>query len=318
MGWLRAELFLRRRLGDEGTPIGLEAPEFGGGELDWYSFDRARDGLRGASANSTTVDEVTFLPTRLSFTGMPNPRWWNFEDGLTDFGDLGVDKVDLAKLLVMEFALLGADDWSQVPLPLDVGSLNSVTGLVVTDTFGERTIVRPTGGQAPDIQQPWRMFSLTGDPVGLDSLLLAPVLGTVFDGADLEDVLFVRDDMAAMGWGIEGGSSKGHSMKGSPVTRRGCNGSPPIRQCHPCGERAEPRSRTGSRLTSPTTGSHSCRCVARIASCLRRGVMGGPTSRPALSRVLAPGTGRAILRRRRVGAEGWRKCEPTVPLHAVN
>src|SRR3989442_9673813 len=127
--------------------VALESPEFHGGHLDWYSFELGRQGLRGPSSALTTRAEITFLPTRLTFRGMPSTRWWNFEDGLTDFGNLQADKVDLAKLLVMEFALLGADDWFQLPLPLEVGSLSTVTTLIVTDTFGERTLIRPTSDQ---------------------------------------------------------------------------------------------------------------------------------------------------------------------------
>ena len=37
---------------------------------------------------------------------MPDSRWWNFEDGVTDFGQLDAEHVDSAKLLVMEFALV--------------------------------------------------------------------------------------------------------------------------------------------------------------------------------------------------------------------
>ena len=133
-------------LGSETTERGrsLESPEFGGGHLDWYSFDLGSEPLRPPGATALEHRELTFLPTQIRFRGMPSPRWWNFEDGLTDFGDLQPDKVDLAKLLVMEFALLGADDWFQLPLPLGVGGFSSVTTLVVTDnSANERSSGRP-------------------------------------------------------------------------------------------------------------------------------------------------------------------------------
>ncbi len=67
-----------------------------------------------------------------------------FEDSVTDFGQLDAEHVDLAKLLVMEFALVYGNDWFSVPVP-DAASatLSRVTTLVVTDTFGVRTLIRP-------------------------------------------------------------------------------------------------------------------------------------------------------------------------------
>ena len=52
---------------------------------------------------------------------MPDSRWWNFEDSVTDFGQLDAEHVDLAKLLVMEFALVWGNDWYSVPVPITVG-----------------------------------------------------------------------------------------------------------------------------------------------------------------------------------------------------
>jgi hypothetical protein len=183
--------------------VALDAPEFPGDALDWHSFTLGKDPLPSAPAAPATVDEWTFLPQNLTFRGMPNPRWWNFELGTTDFGELDAEHVDLAKLAVIEFAVVYGNDWFELPLPLDVGTVSRVRALVVTDTFGVRTLVRPTeqaGGQG---EARWSMFKISSaDGVG-DFLLLPPSLGPVVNGPDLEDVLFVRDEMAAMGWGVE-------------------------------------------------------------------------------------------------------------------
>jgi hypothetical protein len=47
------------------------------------------------------------------------------------------------------------------------------------------------------------MYTLGGDASRRDTLLVPPTLGRVIDGPWLEDVLFFRDDMAAMAWAIE-------------------------------------------------------------------------------------------------------------------
>jgi hypothetical protein len=266
----------------------LESADFHGGHLDWYSFDLAAKPLRGPGTTADDLREFTFLPTQIRFRGMPNPRWWNFEDGFTDFGDLQPDKVDLAKLLVMEFALLGADDWFQLPIPLDVGSLSSATTLVVTDNFGERTLIRPTGAQAPDLAQPWRMFTSTGSTTADDLLLLAPVLTTVTDGPDLESVLFARDEMAALGWAIEeklhGGLDNGISGYESYFQRLAAN-PPPEPQQTPGGPEVAYRLATDI----PDNWIPLVPVRSSIRSFVfRRGVMGGPTGRPALARTLEP------------------------------
>jgi hypothetical protein len=185
----------------------LTADDFPGGHLDWYSFNLASAQPNAAApANPATVTPATFnfLPNHVVFRGMPDPRWWNFEDAVTDFGQLDADHVDLAKLLVMEFALVYGNDWFSVPIPTPVGSLERVTTLVVTDTFGVRTLIRPSEQtQVNPGETPWSMFKLSGQTQRSDFITMAPTLGVVDDANALEEVLFLRDDMAAMAWAVE-------------------------------------------------------------------------------------------------------------------
>ncbi len=145
------------------------------------------------------------VPNHVTFRGMPNSRWWNFEDGNVDLGQLDTEHVDLAKMLVMEFALVYSNDWFVLPIQLPVGSLSKVTLLVVTDTFGERTLIKPTLEQSPPQKQPWSMFTISGNQQRSDHLFVPPTLDadSTMEGATLEDVLFLRDEMAAMGWAVE-------------------------------------------------------------------------------------------------------------------
>ncbi len=183
--------------------ITLEANDFGGGFLDWYSFSL---GDPGAAAPPAQIDTLSFnfLPNHVTFHGMPDPRWWNFEDRVTDFGQLDADHVDLAKMLLIEFALVFGNDWFVIPVPTDVGVLSRVTTLVVTDTFGQRTLIRPSEQtQVNPGESPWSMFKIAGPASRSDFLLMAPTLGVVDEGEVLEEVLFLRDDMAAMAWAVE-------------------------------------------------------------------------------------------------------------------
>jgi hypothetical protein len=187
----------------------LEASSFPGGHLDWYSFDLSAD-----PTTSTPQDPVfsscNRLPLHVRFRGMPEDRWWDFEDSVTDFGQLDAEHVDLAKLLVMEFALVYGADWFYLPVPSQFGSLQRVTTLVITDTFGERTLIRPVE-QYPvaGSPRPWSMFKISGADISgtggelSDFVVLAPTLGLSDDADALEDVFFLRDNMAALAWAVE-------------------------------------------------------------------------------------------------------------------
>jgi hypothetical protein len=145
-------------LDDLGGELRLSADEFAGGHLDWYPFDRARGtlGATGDLGEQTTV--TTFLPTGVAFEGMPDPRCWKLEDRKTNFGAVKPWTTDLAHLLLMEFALVYADDWFVIPCRLPAGTLARVDGLVVTNTFGERLWVTGAGTGPEQDWHSWAMF----------------------------------------------------------------------------------------------------------------------------------------------------------------
>jgi hypothetical protein len=195
--------------------VELNAPDFPGGHLDWYSFSLQTaqpNAVFTANPAQVTPASFDFLPNHVTFRGMPNARWWDFEDAVTDFGQVTAETVDLAKLLVMEFALIYGNDWFSVPVPVTVGTstasprgtLTRVTTLVVTDTFGVRTLIRPSEQtQVNPGETPWSMYKVSGNGTRSDFILMAPTLGLTMDAAAIEEVLFLRDDMAAMAWAVE-------------------------------------------------------------------------------------------------------------------
>jgi hypothetical protein len=216
--WQSSQLDYEFALGSPASDqtIVLEAPEFPGGLLDWYSFSLGQGSSSPVTqANPAQIGSTTFdlFPNQVVFRGMPDSRWWNFEDAVTDFGQLDVEHVDLAKLLVMEFALVYGDDWFWIPVPIKVGisgsasprgTLSRITNLVVTDTFGVRTLIRPSEQTKVNAgESPWSMFKIAGQNTRSDFILMAPTLGIVDEADALEEILFLRDDMAAMAWAIE-------------------------------------------------------------------------------------------------------------------
>src|SRR5205085_1600920 len=82
------------------------------------------------------------------YPGMPHQRWWAFEDGRTSFGAVRPDSTDLIRLMFLEFALVFGNDWILLPCDLEAGTLATVDGLAVTDTFGQRFWITPTAVHA--------------------------------------------------------------------------------------------------------------------------------------------------------------------------
>jgi hypothetical protein len=198
------------------------AEQYYHGHLDWYNFDidQSREGLDTPAPAPPDVTTLTMLPTQATFNGMPNTRWWAFEDGLTNFGDVRPDTTDLAKLLLVEFGLIYANDWFIVPFTAPAGSVVTIKGMAVTNVFGERLWIEPSGAGDDDDWQRWAMFLVSiagkGHQLADTCLLLPPTAQQVLDGPALEDIMFARDEMANMVWGVERGITlpSGHPARG--------------------------------------------------------------------------------------------------------
>ena len=188
----------------------MTAEEYYQGRLDWYNLDVDPSRQNLGTSNGSPVEEtstLSFFPTAIQFEGMPNTRWWTFEEGKTNFGDIKPDTTDINKLLLMEFGLVYANDWFLVPFQLPVGSIADVQGLAVTNVFGERIWVTASGSGSDENWQRWAMYNLTvkgSDDVRADtSLLLLPTVPKIQEGKPVEELWFVRDEVANMVWGIE-------------------------------------------------------------------------------------------------------------------
>ena len=190
----------------------LTAPEYLEGRLDWFSFVSSPGQTLGATANGSSVS-TAFLPAPVTFRGMPSARFWEFEDGAVNFAQVEAAPHDLARLLLVKFALEYSNDWFVLPLELAVGTLCQIRALVVTNTFGERLVI-PHTSQVDGANSPWRMFNLSRDTQQL--YFLPPVLGPNLESPPVEEVLFLRDEMANVAWGVE---KIAESAAGLPLDR---------------------------------------------------------------------------------------------------
>jgi hypothetical protein len=189
--------------------VRLDADEFTDGLLDWHTFT-ARAPSAGippmAQGATEWKPERPPMPTIARYPGMPADRYWEFEDGQVNFGRLGAAKSDLARLAVMEYALVFGNDWFVLPMTLPTNAVYRVAEFSVTDNFGITVPIPPARNSDGT---PWTLFGMSSAPAAngtrtrLDgSLYLCPALETQ-EGPALEHVLMMRDEMANIAWAIE-------------------------------------------------------------------------------------------------------------------
>lgn len=209
----------------------LTVKDYSSGNIEWYDFsihhdpnkrlgqDNFFENSDGDEREIITEDEPKIvMPSELRFQGMPNLRWWEFEDQMTDFGDVDLNVTDLAKVLVMDFALLYGNDWFLLPIPLEVGSLCRIKNLTITDVFGVSTPVKRVESKTEELEKrTWNMFNISTNPTKninpdetevivpkiCDFLFIPPTVGYKEESSPIEEVRFLRDEMANMIWGVE-------------------------------------------------------------------------------------------------------------------
>jgi hypothetical protein len=189
----------------------VSANEYASGRIDWHDFEiNGGASLHAGGDAPPTILRRTSIPAPVTYRGMPAARFWEFEDARIDFGAVDADPHDLARMLLIEFAITYGNDWFVVPLDVDVGTLCRTQSLIVTNTFGERFLIRPSADAATPASG-WRMFELSAqDRIGpiansghTSVFMLPPTLTTTVESRPLEDVLFLRDEMANMAWAVE-------------------------------------------------------------------------------------------------------------------
>jgi hypothetical protein len=190
------------------------------GDFDWHAFDLEEDQVtvNGMSPGAVDQKHLSVLPIHVRFHGMPNARWWDFESGTTDFGDIRPDKRDLAKLIIMDFMLVAGNDWFVIPFDQPVGTLCWIDSLLVHDVFGDTTAVKraeqmDTALGPPAPGERWTMYSTSRQDIPADVadffLLPQSTATAAQTGPTLEEVHFLRDEMANMVWAVESTTENG-------------------------------------------------------------------------------------------------------------
>ncbi|MBS0155976.1 MAG: hypothetical protein JSS38_15375 [Nitrospira sp.] len=204
------------------SPPRVLTSDYYDGELDWYDFNVKMGETLGANedrasgVNPLPITRTT-IPAPATYRGMPASRWWEFEDASVDFGAVEADPDDLARMLLVDFAITYGNDWFVIPVDVPVGSICRIHSLVITDTFGVRTLIPSIDRSTHPASSHWRMFKNSGNADTPTNLFLAPTLKRTMESQPLDDVLFLRDEMANLAWGVE---RIAEGASGRPLNRR--------------------------------------------------------------------------------------------------
>lgn len=186
----------------------LAADAYLGGGLDWYDFDIDPTAVAGPPADSLNI-AIKSVPAPVRYGGMPLPRFWAMEDAQCDFGSVEAAANDIGRLLLVEFATVYGNNWFVLPVKLSTGSLTMLSSVVVSDVFGRNFLLARAGENEPQ----WNLFSLdikggatVGSPIlpAQNALFLPPTAGPLSESKAVESVLFLRDNVADLAWGVEG------------------------------------------------------------------------------------------------------------------
>jgi len=191
--WIPERLERHFELSAGGSPV-LNAPGHTREKVDWSDFDV----VAGTDTTSTgTATTRTRIPTAIQFPGQPRDRFWEFEEAALALSRIDAATNDLARLALVEFSTIYGNDWFTFPIPVTYGSMQAISDLVVRDTFGTHELIAP----AADTQ--WAMYRPTGSPIASPALTVPSVTVAPLAGDVVEEVRFLRDEMANLVWGVE-------------------------------------------------------------------------------------------------------------------
>ena len=129
-------------------------------------------------------------------------RYWQFEEPSVDFGRVTASTTDLGRMMLSEFVLVYGEDWFSVPIDVERGSVVRLDDIVVTNTFGERFVIPPSGGPSGLSWDRWSTghpaAPLAGTPPddGDRLIVFPPVPLSSSAGPSIEEVVLARDEVA--------------------------------------------------------------------------------------------------------------------------
>ena len=198
----RLEYRFALRFGDDEHAVVARGTQFGSASVRWSDLEWVQGAAGalppGSPSGAPVQTAATMLATPLRYPAMPADRYWQLEDGAVDLGAIEAQANDLARLCLAEFAMSSGDDWLSVPVDGLLGAVNQITGVHLTDDYGDTVTIAELADPG------FTMFGVSSASGGrLAGIVLPPVAVGTIVGEAVEDVLFLRDEMANMAWAIE-------------------------------------------------------------------------------------------------------------------
>ena len=194
-----------------GSELVLDASHYNEGRLDWYSFELEPNASLVLNNNepvpvAEAQQPISFIPVAATFRGMPNPRFWEMENRQVNFGQLDAKTTDTLLLTFAELGLIYGNDWFVIPYSMKANTLCEVRVLVITNVFGERTLIRAADEGEENNWQRWSMFNLSNlNEFGSYNrqFFLPATITSTLESDPLEQVDYTRDEMTNMVWAVE-------------------------------------------------------------------------------------------------------------------
>ncbi len=181
----------------------LKAEEYFGKAMQWYQFDYEQERQEGEQIAESGLEEAVQIPVQVNYIGMPKTRWWEMEDAAVNFGNIKTTTDNPARLLFTQFNLVYGNDWFMLPLEVRLGELTRIESIIVADNFGLHTRVAPTPTHSRGL---WSFFNFFDreEKMEDENWFYYPATATdILKSEPIEQVNFIRDEMANMVWGIE-------------------------------------------------------------------------------------------------------------------
>ena len=189
-----------------------EAEDYHTGRLSWYSFDAVHE----INTDNEEIKLLSYLPVPATFPSAPSRLLWEFEDENVQLGQISNnDFMLLANAVVMQYVTVYGNDWMIAPIEAETGTILDVKKIIVTDTFGERILIEACAQENPPndmytFNDFWNLFGnaklhayTENDFRTQKGLLFPPTVRRCEESKPIEEVQFLRDEMANMLWGVE-------------------------------------------------------------------------------------------------------------------
>jgi hypothetical protein len=144
------------------------------------------------------VQALSAVPTRLTFPGAPQPRWWQIEDYTVDIAGYPPDRAHLGTMFLIDLICSHSNDWIVFPVRASAATVVGLPSLTVTDGFGRTYQTGPPAGWALQ-----RVTAPADSAFGPAPLLVPLGAVTPLVGAETDEVVVGVDEEAEVLWAVE-------------------------------------------------------------------------------------------------------------------